>query len=98
VKAPLKEQNNYNIPDETAANMAWKDYNNSNKSVIVKLFGGQQRSSLQCSACGKESVTFEPFFNLSLPIPQSSNNCNIMVSCHCHCHYWFIKVIFFFFI
>lgn len=78
VKAPLKEQNNYNIPDETAANMAWKDYNNSNKSVIVKLFGGQQRSSLQCSACGKESVTFEPFFNLSLPIPQSSNNCNIM--------------------
>ena len=61
--------------------MAWNDYNNSNKSIIVQLFGGQQRSSLQCSACGKESVTFEPFFNLSLPIPQSSSQCNIMVSC-----------------
>jgi len=78
VKAPLKEQNNYNIPDEKAASMAWKDYTNSNSSILVKIFGGQQRSSLQCFSCGKESVTFEPFFNLSLPIPQSNSNCNIM--------------------
>lgn len=60
--------------------MAWEDYTSSNKSIIVKLFGGQQRSSLQCFACNKESVTFEPFFNLSLPIPPSKNNCNIMVT------------------
>lgn len=79
MKRPLKEQNNYDIPDEKAANMAWEDYSNSNKSIIVTLFAGQQRSSLKCDACGKESVTFEPFFNLSLPIP-SKTQCNIMVS------------------
>jgi len=77
VKAPLKEQNNYDISDDRAARMAWDDYTNSNKSIVVKIFGGQQRSSLQCLSCRKESVTFEPFFNLSLPLPQSKNNCNI---------------------
>lgn len=76
---PLKEQNNHNIPDEKAADMAWTDYTSSNKSIIVQLFAGQQRSSLRCAACGAESVTFEPFFNLSLPIPQSRSQCNIMV-------------------
>ncbi|EFX64527.1 hypothetical protein DAPPUDRAFT_66136, partial [Daphnia pulex] len=78
VKRPLKEQNNYGIPDEKAAAMAWEDYTDSNKSVIVKLFAGQQRSCLRCAVCRKESVTFEPFFNLSLPIPPSNSQCSIM--------------------
>lgn len=78
VKRPLKEQNNYYIPDEKAANMAWEDYSASNKSIIVTLFAGQQRSSLRCTTCSKESVTFEPFFNLSLPIPPSNTQCSIM--------------------
>ncbi|XP_057371532.1 ubiquitin carboxyl-terminal hydrolase 8-like [Daphnia carinata] len=78
VKRPLKEQNNYGIPDEKAANMAWEDYSASNKSIIVTLFAGQQRSSLRCTTCLKESVTFEPFFNLSLPIPPSNTQCSIM--------------------
>lgn len=70
------------MPDETAANMAWMDYTDSNKSVIVQLFAGQQRSSLKCAVCLKESVTFEPFFNLSLPIPPSNSQCSIMVNCY----------------
>jgi ubiquitin C-terminal hydrolase len=81
MKRPLKEQNNYGIPDEKAAAMAWEDYTDSNKSVIVKLFAGQQRSCLRCAVCCKESVTFEPFFNLSLPIPPSNSQCSIMVNC-----------------
>lgn len=82
VKKPLKEQNNKGIPLEEAAQMAWQDYTNSNKSIIVKLFGGQLRSTVQCLTCSEESVTFEPFFNLSLPIPQLRNNCSIMVTKH----------------
>ena len=79
IKEPLKEQNNYGIPDEKAAKMAWDDYVKSNQSIIVSVFGGQQRSSLKCMECGQESVTFEPFFNLSLPIPESAVECDLMV-------------------
>ena len=79
VKRPLKEQNNNGIPDEEAADSVWADYKKSNKSIIVTSFAGQHKSSLVCMSCNKESVIFEPFFNLSLPIPSSKTQCSIMV-------------------
>ena len=88
MKTPLVEQNNFDIPDEKAATSAWDDYCRSNRSIIVSVFGGQQRSSLKCLSCGKESVTFEPFFNLSLPIPVSVDECSIMVKICIRCPYF----------
>lgn len=41
-----------------------------NRSIIVDLFQGQLRSALQCSTCGKRSVTFDPFMYLSVPLPE----------------------------
>lgn len=79
MKRPLKEQNNNGIPDEKAAELVWEDYLKSNRSIIVHLFAGQHKSSLLCTSCQKESVMFEPFFNLSLPIPPSKTHCNIRV-------------------
>jgi ubiquitin carboxyl-terminal hydrolase 8 len=70
-KQPFKEQKNDGIADITAANIAWADYVRANDSIIVELFCGQQKSSVKCMACNKSSTTFDTFFVLSIPIPDS---------------------------
>ncbi|KAI4476401.1 hypothetical protein M0804_013611 [Polistes exclamans] len=64
------------IPDmytesEKAAE-SWKRYLRSEDSMVVDLFVGQLRSSLRCTFCDHVSVTLDPFWDLSLPIPSRS--------------------------
>lgn len=33
---------------------------------------GQYRSKVTCPDCGKESITFDPFITVTLPIPQKT--------------------------
>ena len=40
-------------------------------SFITDLFLGQFRSTLQCCVCYHESITFEPFWLISVPIPSN---------------------------
>lgn len=51
---------------------SWKRYLRYDDSKIVDMFVGQLKSSLQCSVCGHCSVTFDPFWDLSLPIPSKA--------------------------
>ncbi|CAL8109144.1 unnamed protein product [Orchesella dallaii] len=76
-KTPLKEQKNDGLSDEVAASRTWEDYKKSNNSKISELFCGQQKSCVTCSSCSTQSVTFEPFFILSVPIPSSGKKCDI---------------------
>ncbi|KAJ3281959.1 ubiquitin carboxyl-terminal hydrolase [Borealophlyctis nickersoniae] len=57
-------------PDEEIARVAWEIYSKRNDSAIVDLFQGQYKSRLQCTECGKLSVTFDPYMFLSLPVPE----------------------------
>ncbi|KAJ8311552.1 hypothetical protein KUTeg_010907 [Tegillarca granosa] len=68
----IPEQDNDNIPDFTASDIAWKHHKMLNESIIVELFQGQLKSTLVCLTCGKQSVTFQAFMYLSLPIPSGS--------------------------
>jgi len=51
---------------------SWKRYLRSEDSMIVDVFVGQLRSSLRCTSCDHVSVTLDPFWDLSLPIPARS--------------------------
>ncbi|XP_018397605.1 PREDICTED: probable serine/threonine-protein kinase DDB_G0282963 isoform X3 [Cyphomyrmex costatus] len=51
---------------------SWKRYLRSEDSTIVDVFVGQLRSSLRCTSCDHVSVTLDPFWDLSLPIPARS--------------------------
>ena len=51
------------------AEEAWEDYQKRNNSIVVDLFHGQLKSTLLCPQCEKESIIFDPFCYLSLPIP-----------------------------
>ncbi|KAK2708164.1 hypothetical protein QYM36_013927, partial [Artemia franciscana] len=56
-------------PDEEVATEAWDNHLRRNRSIIVDLFHGQLKSKLTCVACERESVRFDPFTYLSLPLP-----------------------------
>jgi ubiquitin carboxyl-terminal hydrolase 4/11/15 len=43
------------------------------RSVIVDLFQGQFKSTVNCDVCEKMSVTFDPFMYLSVPLPVSND-------------------------
>lgn len=43
-------------------------------SLVTDLFLGQFRSTLKCCECHHESVTFEPFWVISVPIPKEGES------------------------
>jgi len=56
---------------------AWKRYIRRDDSQLVDLFVGQLKSTLRCSDCSHDSVTFEPFWDLSLGIPARSGEVSL---------------------
>jgi len=67
---PYKElKDSAGRPDLEVSAEAWDNHILRNKSIIVDLFHGQLKSKVTCKVCQHESVRFDPFFNLSLPLP-----------------------------
>ncbi|UJR31273.1 hypothetical protein I4U23_018773 [Adineta vaga] len=59
-----------NRPDHIIADEYWRGYLSRNDSLIVQLFTGQFKSKTKCPQCQKESITFDPFTSLSVPLPK----------------------------
>lgn len=57
------------LSDQQKALESWKRYLRMDNSKVVDIFVGQLKSTLRCTSCGHCSVTFDPFWDLSLPIP-----------------------------
>ncbi|KAF5095686.1 hypothetical protein D0Z00_003040 [Geotrichum galactomycetum] len=51
------------------ANESWRVHKLRNESVILDLFGGLYKSTLVCPECNMTSITFDPFMDLTLPLP-----------------------------
>lgn len=56
---------------------SWKRYKDTDDSLIVDLFAGQLKSTLRCTVCNNDSITYDPFWDLSLPIPEGSRNASL---------------------
>ncbi|XP_062266019.1 ubiquitin carboxyl-terminal hydrolase 8 isoform X1 [Platichthys flesus] len=67
-----KEEENDHLDDQAAADMAWGKHKLLNESIIVALFQGQFKSTVQCLTCHRKSRTFETFMYLSLPLASTS--------------------------
>lgn len=59
--------------DSTIALRSWQRHKEIHNSIVVDLFQGQYRSQLVCPLCHRLSVTFDPFLNLSLPLPHAAS-------------------------
>lgn len=64
---PVEDQGR---PDHVVAEEYWQGYLKRNDSIIVQLFTGQFKSKTKCPQCHKESVTFDPFTSISVPVPK----------------------------
>lgn len=57
------------LPNGVMAELSWRNYQSRNSSIVTDLFGGQYRSEVTCTLCGKVSVTFDPYLTMHLNIP-----------------------------
>ncbi|KAJ8249375.1 hypothetical protein GJAV_G00234100 [Gymnothorax javanicus] len=71
-----KEESIDHLDDQGAADLAWEKHKQLNESIVVALFQGQFKSTVQCLICGRKSRTFETFMYLSLPLA-SNNRCSL---------------------
>lgn len=65
------------LSESQKSNEACQRYLRNDNSKIIDIFLGQLRSKLQCLVCGHTSVTFDPFWDLSVSIPKGSNKVSI---------------------
>ncbi|XP_045563963.1 ubiquitin carboxyl-terminal hydrolase 8 isoform X3 [Salmo salar] len=70
------EEENDDLDDQRAADQAWSKHKLLNESIIVALFQGQFKSTVQCLTCHRKSRTFETFMYLTLPLA-STNKCSL---------------------
>jgi ubiquitin C-terminal hydrolase len=61
------------VNDEEVSKQFWEGFKKRDNSFLVDLFYGQLKSKLECSKCGFQSLTFDAFNMLSLPIPTQEN-------------------------
>ncbi|XP_049824598.1 ubiquitin carboxyl-terminal hydrolase 2 isoform X2 [Aethina tumida] len=66
---PILTEIDEKLSDAEKSSEAWNRYLRMDNSRILDLFVGQLKSTLKCTHCGHCSVTFDPFWDLSLPIP-----------------------------
>ncbi|XP_072740660.1 ubiquitin carboxyl-terminal hydrolase 2 isoform X2 [Ciconia boyciana] len=69
------------LPDDEKSRQMWRRYQEREDSRIGDLFVGQLKSSLTCSECGYCSTAFDPFWDLSLPIPKTCCRCKARTRC-----------------
>ncbi|RXN16444.1 ubiquitin carboxyl-terminal hydrolase 8 [Labeo rohita] len=67
-----KEEDIDHLDDVSAADLAWSKHKLLNESIIVALFQGQFKSTVQCMSCQHKSRTFETFMYLTLEMTPSS--------------------------
>lgn len=65
--------------DPRSAEKMWRAHRDKNSSVISDLFHGLLRSGVGCLECGFESVTYEPFVQLSLPLVTNAHRTVMVV-------------------
>ncbi|XP_064292959.1 ubiquitin carboxyl-terminal hydrolase 2-like isoform X4 [Plodia interpunctella] len=71
---PILTEIDDNLSDSAKANEAWSRYLRVEESLVGDIFVGQLKSTLRCTHCNHDSVTFDPFWDLSLPIPSRTGN------------------------
>lgn len=70
-KPYIEFQDDQGRSEEVVAEEHWNNYLKRNDSIVVDLFTGQHKSTLECPRCSHTSITFEPFVYLSLPLPSA---------------------------
>lgn len=72
-KPYVEELEGFGMEDEKAAIETWRKHLLRHDSVIVDHFQGMHRSHLTCPSCGRESIKFDVYSTISLPLAEDKN-------------------------
>ena len=63
-----RSEEDEHVPVSELAKIYWEDHRKNNQSPLDELFFGLMKSRLECLACGKTTVVFDPFSCLPVSI------------------------------
>ena len=49
----------------------WEEYMSHSKSIIAKMFYGQTKTTISCTNCGGENISYSPFTSICLQLPST---------------------------
>ncbi|CAM6129169.1 unnamed protein product [Calypogeia fissa] len=64
-------------PEEELAELTWRYHKLCQDSIIQDIFCGQLQSTIECCTCHRKSHCFDPFHDLSLPLPKNERESSI---------------------
>ncbi|KAJ3089286.1 Ubiquitin carboxyl-terminal hydrolase 15, partial [Quaeritorhiza haematococci] len=81
LKKPYIELPDYDdtVADEVIAKDFWDAHVKRNDSIIVDEFYGQYKSKITCKDCGKTSIKFDPYMNLTVELPNLPMDVQLVV-------------------
>lgn len=72
-KPYVEELEGFGMEDEKAAIETWRKHLLRHDSIIVDRFQGMHRSHLTCPSCGRESIKFDVYSTISVPLAEDKN-------------------------
>jgi len=66
----VDEKKEEKLKEKDRAKLSWERCLKFDNSHLVDIFAGQLKSTLECSRCGYKSITFDMFWDLSIPLPR----------------------------
>mgnify|MGYP005844648817 CR=1 FL=1 len=76
-KPYVEELEGFGMEDQRAAMESWRKHLLRHDSIVVDHCQGMHRSHLTCPLCGRESIKFDVYSSISLPLPQSKDKTNL---------------------
>lgn len=75
-KPYVEQMEAYGMEDRMAAEESWRNHLKRHDSIFVDYTQGMHRSHLTCPGCGRESVKFDVYSSISLPLvpPKSGSS------------------------
>lgn len=73
-KPYVEDLEGFGMPDEKAAIESWRKHLLRHDSVVVDHCQGMHRSHLTCPRCGRESIKFDIYSSISLPLASKKDH------------------------
>ncbi|CAF2428907.1 unnamed protein product [Rotaria sp. Silwood2] len=74
VPITIDEKQEERMREKDRAKASWDRCLRYENSPLVDIFAGQLKSTLECSYCRYQSITFDMFWDLSLPLPRDRSS------------------------
>jgi len=65
------------LRENDRAERSWQRCLRYDNSPIADIFAGQLKSCLECSVCHHKSITFDMFWDLSIPLPRNKSSIHL---------------------